>query len=228
MALFGKAAILIWNDIAPAAINDFYAWHNGEHLPERLAIPGFLRGRRYARARGTTPQNYFTLYETATIDVSTSADYLARLNAPTPWSTTLFKSFLNMQRALCSVPVSLGPGAGGALATISFGAGHDPALLAPLAGEILPAIAAMPLITGAHLCIADEAASAVTSAEQALRGGDFEPPARAVLIEGCDIERVADAVDRIATAPAMQGAGALTIGLYRLEFTRLALDGAIA
>lgn len=65
MALIGKAAILIWNDIAPEAIDDFYAWHNGEHMPERLSIPGFLRGRRYLRAEGTSPQAYFTLYETA-------------------------------------------------------------------------------------------------------------------------------------------------------------------
>jgi len=27
---------------------EFHAWYNLEHVPERLGIPGFLDGRRYA------------------------------------------------------------------------------------------------------------------------------------------------------------------------------------
>lgn len=146
------------------------------------------------------------------------------MNAPTPWSTTLFKSFRNMQRALCSVPVSIGPGAGGALATISFGSGHEPALLERIAQDALPSAAARPQIMGVHLCVADDAASGLKTAEQKLRGGDAAPPARAVLIEGCEIARVADAVDQIAASPAMQGVGPLTIGLYRLEMERLSVE----
>ena len=46
MALAGDGAILIWNDITDEGCAAFYDWHIAEHIPERVAIPGFLRGRR--------------------------------------------------------------------------------------------------------------------------------------------------------------------------------------
>ena len=47
MSLAGEGAVAIWHDIAPEGREDFYAWHGEEHMPERVGIPGFLRGRRY-------------------------------------------------------------------------------------------------------------------------------------------------------------------------------------
>ena len=47
MSLAGEGAVAIWHDIAPEGRGEFYAWHGHEHMPERAAIPGFLRGRRY-------------------------------------------------------------------------------------------------------------------------------------------------------------------------------------
>ena len=52
MSLAGRGAVAIWHDIAPEGRDAFYAWHGNEHMPERLAIPGFLRGRRYAAIEG--------------------------------------------------------------------------------------------------------------------------------------------------------------------------------
>jgi hypothetical protein len=227
MALAGRSAILIWNDVVPDALDDFYAWHNGEHLPERLGIPGFIRGRRYVRAAGSTPQAFFTLYETASAEVMTSPAYMARLNAPTPWSTKIFKSFRNMQRALCVVTATQGPGAGGIMATIAFSAGHAPAEFEEIAASVVPAIASRPGITGVHLCVADDDATAVKSAEQSLRGGDDRPPSRALLVEGCDLERVTAAVEAARGTPAMGRIGATITGYYRLEITRQPIDGAV-
>src|SRR5262245_17255135 len=62
MGLAGKGAVAIWHDIAPEGREAFYAWHGHEHMPERAAIPGFLRGRRYVAIAGTP--EYFNLYET--------------------------------------------------------------------------------------------------------------------------------------------------------------------
>jgi hypothetical protein len=80
MALAGTGAVAIWHDVAPEGRQEFYAWHGREHMPERVAIPGFVRGRRYVGVHGG-PQ-YFNLYETATPAVVTGSDYLARLNHP--------------------------------------------------------------------------------------------------------------------------------------------------
>ena len=70
MSLAGPAAVCIWHDIAPEATDEFYQWHNREHMPERVGIPGFLRGRRYIAIAGAP--TYFNLYE------ADSAEVLAR------------------------------------------------------------------------------------------------------------------------------------------------------
>lgn len=52
MGLLGKGVLAIWNGIAPEAEEDFVAWHVREHIPERVALSGFLRGRRYVALDG--------------------------------------------------------------------------------------------------------------------------------------------------------------------------------
>src|SRR5690348_577522 len=84
-ALMGRAAVLIWNDVAPEGRVQFYEWHDREHMPERLSLPGFLRGRRYARA-GHSPE-WLTIYEAVDVSALVSPAYLARLNAPTVATT---------------------------------------------------------------------------------------------------------------------------------------------
>ena len=48
-------------DIDEAAIAEHDDWHTHEHLPERLSIPGFLRGTRWVAVRGSP--RYTVLYE---------------------------------------------------------------------------------------------------------------------------------------------------------------------
>jgi hypothetical protein len=45
MSLLGRAVVAIWNDIVPEERANFIDWHNREHIPERVAIEGFLRGQ---------------------------------------------------------------------------------------------------------------------------------------------------------------------------------------
>ena len=40
-ALLGDAVVLVWNDVADEGREQFYQWHDREHIPERLATPGF-------------------------------------------------------------------------------------------------------------------------------------------------------------------------------------------
>ena len=115
MSLAGKGAVAIWHDIAPEGRAEFYAWHGVEHMPERAAIPGFLRGRRYVAIEGRP--EFFNLYETATPAVLTGPDYLARLDAPTPWTTATVRHFRDVARSLCDVAASNGTGQGGLIAT---------------------------------------------------------------------------------------------------------------
>ena len=53
--LAGEAVVAIWNGIEPEAREQFYDWHVNEHMPERVGIPGFRRGRRLHRRRCRHP-----------------------------------------------------------------------------------------------------------------------------------------------------------------------------
>ena len=46
--MIGTAALAIWFDVDATGQDDVETWYEHQHLPERLSVPGFLRGRRYA------------------------------------------------------------------------------------------------------------------------------------------------------------------------------------
>lgn len=219
MALAGGGAICIWNDITPEGRDEFYAWHLHEHMPERVGVPGFRRGRRYIALDPATAPEFFTLYETADPGVMTSEAYLARLNAPTPWTKKATQGFRNTSRALTRVRASLGPGAGGILATVRFAVqpGKEQAVADAMANTLLPAVARMPQISGAHFCATDSAASAEKTAESRGRPDILAAPDWVVLVEGCN-----EAPVRAALAQVLAGLGAFSegepnVGLYRVE-----------
>src|SRR3954468_21529432 len=99
-----NAGILaIWNDCPPGRRAEFEAWYQGEHLPERLAVPGFLFGRRLEAVSGSP--RFFTFYVTETPDVLTCAPYIERLNNPTPLTQAVMSGGLkNTSRPLCRRP----------------------------------------------------------------------------------------------------------------------------
>ncbi len=212
MPLLGGGAVLIWNDITSEGRNEFYAWHNREHMPERAAIPGFLRGRRYIADDGGTAPEFFTLYEVATPALLTGADYLARLNAPTEWTRRATRAFRNTARALAQVVHSESIGAGGVVATLRF-----PAPLALDGANIASAIED-PQITGFHLCATNETASAARTNESRGRTDIGAAPAFTILVEGCGTDAVAAAMARLQSAVPASGDDGVRAGIYRLEY----------
>ena len=76
-----RSLMAFWATIAIPNQPAYLRWHNAEHIPERLSIPGFLHARRYRSV--TTPARFLMFYETAGPEVLTSAAYLAALNRPT-------------------------------------------------------------------------------------------------------------------------------------------------
>jgi hypothetical protein len=76
-----RGILAIWNDRRAEADSEYEAWYRGEHLPERLSIPGFRTGRRYRVIEGEP--EYFTFYETTTPEVLFSEAYVARVDNPT-------------------------------------------------------------------------------------------------------------------------------------------------
>ncbi|MEZ5851107.1 MAG: hypothetical protein R3D68_10725 [Hyphomicrobiaceae bacterium] len=95
----GGGVLSIWNDMAPEAEEFYERWYMTEHFPERLAVPGFLRGRRYVAI--DADRKYFTFYDLESPDVLFSKAYLERLEAPTVWTQTVMRSWSNMFRTVC-------------------------------------------------------------------------------------------------------------------------------
>jgi antibiotic biosynthesis monooxygenase (ABM) superfamily enzyme len=62
-------------NIAPEKEEEFNHWYNTVHVPEILAVPGFIRGRRFIRVSGDKVK-YMALYELETLDALRSEPYL--------------------------------------------------------------------------------------------------------------------------------------------------------
>jgi len=224
MALAGKGIVAIWNDITPEGRAEFYEWHNREHMPERLAIPGFLRGRRYIAVQGVP--EYFTLYEATSLDVLAGPDYLARLNAPTPWTLKVVgPHFRNMSRGVCNVAFSAAIGDGGYLATLQFkpGQGSDDRLRSMLIGNLLPPVLGQPTVAGVHLCTADPEVSSVTTAEK--KGQAVAIPNWLIMIESAMARELPTIIAALqdSISPHID-ADTVNSGIYQFEYSPAAAD----
>ena len=218
MPLLGAAAMLLSFDVLPEAVTEHDHWHTHEHLPERLAIPGFLRGTRWVALPGQQPR-YMVLYEVQDLATLASEAYLARLNRPTPWTTKMMPHYRGMQRGLCAVAASAGLGSGHLALLTRFtpapGAALDRQLLARLAQR--PGLGSVHLLQGALV--------AQMTQEQRIRGADagveaallvtgYEQPALEALVEG----------ELSPAALQAQGAQAVVHTLYRVDYTLTAAE----
>ncbi len=215
--LVGEAFVAIWHDIVPEGKAEFYAWHTREHMPERLAVTGFLRGRRYLADRGA--QEFFNLYEVETAAVLTSAEYLARLNNPSPWSKRALPHFRNVSRSLCRVGASLGRSQGGVMLTMTLEAipGMEGGLVRFLSDEVLPKLFDRPGVVGVHFGVADRSGSEIATTERKARGDLTRVPGWVVLLETVSVSAAAEASRVLAALEAHGAQGPLEQATYRLE-----------
>lgn len=167
MAMLGAAALAMWWDMAPAMRGEFEHWHTHEHFPERLSLPGFLRASRWADARGG--DGFFVLYELQDHSNLSSPEYLARLNAPTPWSRQLMPHHANMVRSQCVVAASSGGVAARNALTVRFSPGDHEKRVRDDVSRLCADLARLPGIVGAHLLRTQAPATPATE-EQRIRG----------------------------------------------------------
>lgn len=217
MPLLGAGVLAIWNGIAPEAEDAFVAWHVREHIPERVGLPGFLRGRRYVALEGAP--KYFNFYETDGPDALTSAAYLARLNAPTPWTREVVAQFRDTSRTICDVVLSLGEGEGGTIGTIQF----SPASASPGESD-LRQLAAAPGIVGVHLLRGRPSDSAGGTVEKTLRAQPDHIADGILLIESVDAASVKAASAGLALG-GVRGVYQLQFGLTKKEGMPLDIAG---
>ena len=218
MPLLGKAAMLLSFDIVEDAVAEHDDWHTHEHLPERLSIPGFLRGTRWVALRGGP--RYLVLYEVADVGTLASNDYLQRLNNPTPWTRKMMPHYRGMARGLCSVVGSFGNGMGhfGLLIRFRPAADAGSQLSAWLTQNVLPDLPQRPGLGSVHLLTG--AASPQMTNEQRIRGTDARVD-WAILATGYGETSVAALIETDLRASRLEehGAEAVVGALYRSDYT---------
>ncbi|MEM9370363.1 MAG: hypothetical protein AAGA26_04305 [Pseudomonadota bacterium] len=115
--MHGSGRLAIWNSCKAGWEAKYERWYQSEHLIERLSVPGFERGRRYASIN--RPNAFFTYYETTTPEILISKAYLERVNNPTPMTAEIMRSaFAEMSRTVCRNLFSIGGFRGAFAATL--------------------------------------------------------------------------------------------------------------
>jgi hypothetical protein len=166
MALLGKAVLAMWWDVSAGARAELEHWHAHEHFPERLALPGFRRASRWTAVDGG--EGFFVMYELEDHAVLASAPYVARLNAPSPWSTRMMPLHRGMVRTQCQVLQSRGAVTARHALTIRLSPRDAQALQRGL-GELAAAVVQRPGLVGLHL-LRHEAPTLAATTEQQIRG----------------------------------------------------------
>jgi hypothetical protein len=197
--------LAIFNNVAPGREAEFEEWFQHEHLAERIAVPGFVLGRRHEAMSGDP--RYFNFYVTQSTDVLTSAAYLTRLDNPTPMTRTIMSEvFKDMIRTVCHRTFRLGAMRGAGVVAVRFGERPDETALKATIESLMQDKA----VACGEIWSAVDPRAFPVSEEERLRGGDRR-------IEACllvETLRVGDA-ERIAAALASRFPST-AIGVYRL------------
>lgn len=94
--------LLTMTEVPPELDAEFNDWYDREHLPERLAIPGFVSARRWQTDLKPGAGKYLATYELESAAVLESPPYLAKFrDAPTPWTTRMLGACTVFGRWAC-------------------------------------------------------------------------------------------------------------------------------
>ena len=200
--------LAIWSDVTPENELDYLHWLTREHAQERLGVTGFSMVRVY-RLLHNDVCRYFIRYELQSRDVLGSEPYLARLNAPTPWSQRIMPTLQNFARGGGQVRARAGLGHGGLLAIVKF----DASL--PTAAADLPEKAiAMDGVVTTELLQTDHDQTLIKTNEKQLRTGD-QTFAGLLLIDGLREDSLAAAVASLG----LQALDGIYAQVFQLEAT---------
>jgi hypothetical protein len=209
--------LAVWSDVEAAGEADYNAWYDREHLFERLAVPGFHRGRHYLTVAGSP--RYFTYFVTDNAAVMASPAYLAQANHPSPWTQRVLPHFRNTNRTACRVLRRIGRGYGAASLTVRLGAGsgQEADLIAWLGETQLPALVKQPGLLGAQLWRADRAATLLPVKDRELRPEADQVADLVIFVEGTQIDCLEAAAERLAeTTLAAYGADRPLLAIHQL------------
>jgi hypothetical protein len=186
----GAGFLAIWSDVEPKYLTDYRHWLTREHTTERVTTKGFL-GSRVFRAVRSDINRFFILYELEAPEVLDGPAYLARLNAPTPWSQRIMPLLGNFIRGGGVMTARAGRGEGLTVAALRI----ENLPKAPV--QLARDIAALDGIAAVQIGVTDKARTSVPTVEKGMRQneGFF---AGLLVVEALDEAALRAALRRIA------------------------------
>src|SRR3954469_8298260 len=158
----GAGFLAIWSDVEPGNLTDYRHWLTREHTTERVTTKGFL-GVRVFRAARADINRFFILYELESPEVLDGPAYLARLNAPTPWSQRTMPRLGNFIRGGGVMTARAGRGEGSTIAALRF------ERLPPKPQAFADALAALDGVAAVQIGTTDLARTSVPTVEKGMR-----------------------------------------------------------
>jgi hypothetical protein len=213
----GSGFLAIWSDVAAQDLTDYRHWLTREHTTERVTTRGFLASRVF-RATKDDVNRFFILYELEAPEVLDGEAYLARLNAPTPWSQRIMPKLGNFMRGGGTMVARAGRGEGATITALRIE--HLPGHPQKLAD----ALVACDGIAAVQIGATDEARTSVPTTEKGMRKeeGFFSG---VLLIEALDLTSLPGALQQAHTIAPDVLARASEPEVYQTMFT---LDARIA
>ncbi len=158
----GAGFLAIWSDVEAHDLTDYRHWLTREHTTERVTTRGFLASRVFRAARDDI-NRFFILYELEAAEVLDGEAYLARLNAPTPWSQRIMPKLGNFMRGGGIMVARAGRGEGATIMALRIqNLPEDPKKLAQ-------ALVACDGVAAVQIGATDEARTSVRTAEKGMR-----------------------------------------------------------
>jgi hypothetical protein len=213
----GVGFLAIWSDVEPKHLTDYRHWLTREHTTERVTTRGFLASRVFRMLHSDT-NRFFILYELESPEVLDGPAYLARLNAPSPWSQRIMPLLGNFIRGGGVMTARAGRGEGAVVVALRLE--NLPKDAARLAG----ALAALDGIAAVQIGVTDLARTSVPTVEKGMRK-DEGVFAGLLIIEALDEASLRHALLKVAEmAPEL----AASIGDAEVYQAMFALDARIA
>ncbi|QOZ80492.1 hypothetical protein XH83_19270 [Bradyrhizobium sp. CCBAU 53351] len=209
--MLGAGFLAIWSDVEAQDLTDYRHWLTREHTTERVTTRGFLASRVFRAARDDI-NRFFILYELEAPEVLDGEAYLARLNAPTPWSRRIMPKLGNFMRGGGTMVARAGRGEGATIAALRI------EKLPASPQELAEALVACDGVAAVQIGATDEARTSVPTTEKGMRKteGFFSG---LLLIEALDLTSLQIALQRARTTiPDVLG-GASEPEVYQTVFT---------
>src|SRR5881394_2895149 len=194
----GAGFLAIWSDVEPDHLADYRHWLTREHTTERVTTKGFL-GVRVFRAARADINRFFILYELESPEVLDGPAYMARLNAPSPWSQRIMPQLGNFIRGGGVMTARAGRGEGSTIVALRI------ERLPPKPQAIADALVALDGVAAVQIGTTDLARTSVPTVEKGMRKdeGIF---AGLVIIEALDDTSLRGALRQAAqVAPGLFG-----------------------